>query len=126
MQRFSQGDVDKLRSMASLGHPAPSIAAALNRTPQAIRLKAGEMGIQLHPALQRFTADDIAKLQWMASLGHPRLVLRGRSVARRRLSGSNASSLAFVFALVGRSAEPGSKFLTVSSRPFMSRDWPGA
>jgi hypothetical protein len=49
MRRFSDADLEKLRLMASVGHPGTSIARALDRTPQSIRVKAVELGVRLRP-----------------------------------------------------------------------------
>jgi hypothetical protein len=49
LQRFTADDIAKLQWMASLGHPATSIAQSLSRTPQAVRVKCVELGIRLRP-----------------------------------------------------------------------------
>jgi len=49
VRRFTPADVEKLRFMAGWGHNGKSIALALNRTPQAIRVKCCELGIKLKP-----------------------------------------------------------------------------
>ena len=47
MRRFSDDEIEKLKFMASFGHDGKSIARALDRTPQAVRVKAVELGIRL-------------------------------------------------------------------------------
>jgi hypothetical protein len=49
LRRFSTDDIAALRQMAERGFDGRTIAAALNRTPQAIRTKAVELGIALRP-----------------------------------------------------------------------------
>jgi hypothetical protein len=50
MRRFSDDEIEKLRFMASFGHDGKSIARALDRTPQSVRVKAVEIGVRLrHP-----------------------------------------------------------------------------
>jgi hypothetical protein len=49
MNRFSEADIEKLRWMAELGHSGTSIARALDRTPQAVRVKTVVLGIRLRP-----------------------------------------------------------------------------
>jgi hypothetical protein len=47
LQRFSISDVEKIKFMASFGHDGTSIARALGRTAQAVRVKCVELGIPL-------------------------------------------------------------------------------
>jgi hypothetical protein len=47
LRRFTQAEIEKLRFMASFGHDGKSIARALDRTPQAVRVKAVEIGVRL-------------------------------------------------------------------------------
>jgi hypothetical protein len=47
MQRFSDNDIATIRQMVADGHSGVSIAHALGRTAQAIRVKATELGIAL-------------------------------------------------------------------------------
>jgi hypothetical protein len=42
-------DIEKLKYMASFGHDGKSIACALGRTPQSVRVKAVEIGVSLCP-----------------------------------------------------------------------------
>jgi hypothetical protein len=49
LKRFTPADIDKLRLMADFGHDGKSIARALDRPPQAIRVKCVELGIKLRP-----------------------------------------------------------------------------
>jgi hypothetical protein len=49
LRRFSPDDVTVLQQMAERGFDGRAIGAALNRTPQAIRTKAVELGIRLRP-----------------------------------------------------------------------------
>ena len=49
MRRFSDDEIEKLKFMASFGHDGKSIARALDRTPQAVRVKAVEVGVSLRP-----------------------------------------------------------------------------
>ena len=49
MRRFSPADIEKLGLMADCGHSGTSIAHALGRTAQAVRVKACELGIRLRP-----------------------------------------------------------------------------
>ena len=49
MRRFSPDEIEKLKYMASFGHDGKSIARALNRSPQSIRVKAVEIGVSLRP-----------------------------------------------------------------------------
>src|SRR6516162_2384634 len=49
LRRFSPADIEKLKFMASFGHDGKSIARALDRTPQAVRVKAVEIGVSLRP-----------------------------------------------------------------------------
>ena len=44
-----QPTIEKLKFMASFGHDGESIARALDRTPQAVRVKAVEIGVRLRP-----------------------------------------------------------------------------
>ena len=43
----ADNEIEKLKFMASFGHDGKSIARALDRTPQAVRVKAVELGIRL-------------------------------------------------------------------------------
>ncbi len=47
MRRFTPAEIEKLKLMASWGHDGKSIGRALDRTPQAIRVKCVELGIAL-------------------------------------------------------------------------------
>lgn len=49
LRRFTADDIGVLRQMAESGFDGRAIGAALNRTPQAIRTKAVELGITLRP-----------------------------------------------------------------------------
>jgi hypothetical protein len=49
LRRFSHDDIEKLQLMADCGHTGTSIAKALGRTPQAVRVKCCELGIKLKP-----------------------------------------------------------------------------
>ncbi len=49
LRRFSDGDIAVLQQMAERGFDGRAIGAALNRTPQAIRTKAVEVGVALRP-----------------------------------------------------------------------------
>jgi hypothetical protein len=49
LRRFSESDVATLRAMAERGSDDRAIGAVLNRTPQAIRTKAVELGVRLRP-----------------------------------------------------------------------------
>jgi hypothetical protein len=47
LRRFTEAEIDKLRLMAECGHTGQSIARALDRRPQAIRVKCVELGVRL-------------------------------------------------------------------------------
>jgi hypothetical protein len=47
--RFSESDVATLKAMVARGHDGKSIALALDRTAQSVRVKAVELGIALRP-----------------------------------------------------------------------------
>jgi hypothetical protein len=47
VRRFTAAELERLRLMADFGHDGKSIARALGRTPQAIRVKCVELGIRL-------------------------------------------------------------------------------
>jgi hypothetical protein len=49
MRRFTPREIALLREMAGVGHSGVAIARALDRTPQAIRVKAVELGVKLRP-----------------------------------------------------------------------------
>jgi len=49
LRRFSESDIGTLRQMAERGHDGKSIALALGRTAQSVRVKAVELGIALRP-----------------------------------------------------------------------------
>jgi hypothetical protein len=50
-QRFSISDIEKLKYMASFGHDGRSIARALDRSAQSVRVKAVELGVSLRKPL---------------------------------------------------------------------------
>ncbi len=49
LRRFLPDDIAVLRQMAARGHDGKSVALALGRTAQSIRVKAVELGIALRP-----------------------------------------------------------------------------
>jgi hypothetical protein len=49
LRRFSPYDIATLKAMAEHGHDGKSIALALGRTAQSVRVKAVELGIALRP-----------------------------------------------------------------------------
>src|SRR4051794_24004851 len=49
MRRFTPDEIARLRHMAGGAFPGTAIARALDRTPQAIRVKCVELGIRLRP-----------------------------------------------------------------------------
>jgi hypothetical protein len=49
LRRFSDDEIERIRFMADFGHSGTSIARALDRTPQSVRVKCVEYGIRLRP-----------------------------------------------------------------------------
>jgi hypothetical protein len=64
--RFSPADIEKLKFMASFGHDGKSIARALDRTPQAVRVKAVEIGVQLRPPKMHHRRIKLSLQAWCA------------------------------------------------------------
>jgi hypothetical protein len=66
LRRFSPADIEKLKFMASFGHDGKSIARALDRTPQAVRVKAVEIGVQLRPPKMHHRRVKLSLQAWRA------------------------------------------------------------
>jgi hypothetical protein len=94
LRRFSPADIAKLKFTASFGNDGKSIARALDRTPQSVRVKAVEVGVRLRPPKMHHRRIKLSLQAWRAlqteadrlgtSAGRPaRLVVE--TVARNRL-----------------------------------------
>ena len=66
LRRFSPADIEKLKFMASFGHDGKSIARALDRTPQAVRVKAVEIGVRLRPPKMDHRRIKLSTQAWRA------------------------------------------------------------
>ena len=66
LRRFSPADIEKLKFMASFGHDGKSIARALDRTPQAVRVKAVEIGVRLRPPKMEHRRIKLSVQAWRA------------------------------------------------------------
>jgi hypothetical protein len=70
MRRFTPGDIEKLKLMASCGHDGRSIARALGREPLAIRKKAVAMGLSLRKPSTEFRRVRLPLPVWQALAEH--------------------------------------------------------
>jgi hypothetical protein len=66
LNRFSDADIEKLKFMAEFGHDGKSIARALNRTPQSVRVKACEYGVSLRPPKMEYRRIKLSVRAWRA------------------------------------------------------------
>lgn len=66
VRRFSKVELEKLKLMSEVGHDGKSIARALNRTPQAIRVKCVELGIRLRPPSMQHRRVKLPLQTWVA------------------------------------------------------------
>src|SRR6516162_11674129 len=66
LRRFSPADIEKLKFMASFGHDGKSIARALDRTPQSVRVKAVEIGVRLRPPKMHHRRVKLSLQAWRA------------------------------------------------------------
>ena len=66
LRRFSPADIEKLKFMASFGHDGKSIARALDRTPQSVRVKAVEIGVRLRPPKMEHRRIKLSVQAWRA------------------------------------------------------------
>src|SRR3974390_2402826 len=65
MRRFTPAEIAKLRLMAGFGHSGISVARALDRTPQAIRVKACELGVRLRPSSVEHRRLKVSRPTWL-------------------------------------------------------------
>ena len=80
MRRFTPAEIEKLRLRADFGHNGKSIARALDRPPQAIRVKCVELGIKLRPASIEHRRVKLPLETWATFRGAAEA--RGTTVAR--------------------------------------------
>jgi len=62
----SDDEIEKLKFMASFGHDGKSIARALDRTPQSVRVKAVEIGVRLRPPKMHHRRIKLSTQAWRA------------------------------------------------------------
>ena len=82
LRRFSPHDIATLKAMAEHGHDGKSIALALGRTAQSVRVKAVELGIALRPPSLNARRFKLKLGVWAVLEGEARFNMRPSRLAR--------------------------------------------